>query len=102
VIPLLGNIDALRALIARSPQRVTIRRDSGIAGDMAVLVLTNAQWQEQQQHQARIQQEELRRRQMEEEAKARLQAQNQLIASIKKDAPWFYSDPQNNIQVRSK
>lgn len=100
VIPLLGNIDALRALIARSPQRVSLRRDPGLAGEMAVLVMTNAQWQEQQQIQARIQQEEIRRRHLEEEAKARLQTQNQLAASIKKDAPWFYSDPQNNIQVR--
>jgi len=68
---------------------------------MAVLVLTNAQWQEQQQHEALIQQEELRRRQMEEEAKARMEAQNRLVASIKQDAPWYYSDPQNNIQVRN-
>jgi len=99
VIPLLGNIDSLRALIARSPQRVSLRRELGPVGELAVLVMTNAQWQEQQQQiQVRIQQEELRRRRMEEEAKARLQAQNQLTASIKKDAPWFYSDPQNNIQ----
>jgi hypothetical protein len=98
VIPLLGNIDALRALIARSPQRVSLRRDPGLAGEMAVLIMTNTQWQEQQQIQARIQQEEMRRRHLEEEAKARLQTQNQLAASIKKDAPWFYSDPQNNIQ----
>lgn len=98
VVPLLGNIDALRALIARSPQRVSLRRDPGLAGEMAVLIMTNTQWQEQQQIQARIQQEEMRRRHLEEEAKARLQARNQLAASIKKDAPWFYSDPQNNIQ----
>ncbi len=101
VIPLLGNIDALRALIARSPQRVSLRRDPGLAGEMAILLMTNAQWQEQQQIQARMQQEELRRRHLEEEAKARLQTQNQLAASIKDDAPWFYSDPQNNIQVSS-
>mmetsp|Transcript_10936 Transcript_10936/g.31744 ORF Transcript_10936/g.31744 Transcript_10936/m.31744 type:complete len:1115 (+) Transcript_10936:384-3728(+) len=98
LINLLGNIDALRALIARSPQRVSLRRDPGLAGEIAVLVMTNAQWQEQRQIQARIQQEQLRRRHMEEEAKARLQAQNQLTASIKRDAPWYYSDPQNNIQ----
>jgi len=98
VIPLLGNIDALRALITRSPQRVSLRRDPGLGGEMAVLIMTNAQWQEQQQIQARIQQEEMRRRHLEEEAKARLETQNQLAASIKKDAPWFYSDPQNNIQ----
>jgi hypothetical protein len=65
---------------------------------MAILVMTNTQWQEQQQIQARIQQEEMRRRHLEEEAKARLQTQNQLAASIKENAPWFYSDPQNNIQ----
>jgi hypothetical protein len=103
VIPLLGNIDALRALIARSPRRVSLRREPGLAGEIAVLSMTNSQWQEQQQHQqqmqARMQQEEMRRRHLEEEAKARLQTQNQLSASIKKDAPWFYSDPQNNIQV---
>ena len=99
VVPLLGNIDALRALIARSPQRVSLRRDPGLSGEMAILVMTNTQWQEQQQIQARIQQEEMRRRHLEEEAKARLQTQNQLAASIKENAPWFYSDPQNNIQV---
>jgi hypothetical protein len=65
---------------------------------MAVLVLTNAQWQQAQMQQ----QEELRRqRQMEEEAASRAQAQNRLAASINLDAPWFYSDPQNNIQVSS-
>ena len=101
VVPLLGNIDALRALIARSPQRVSLRQDPGLAGEMAILVMTNAQWQEQQQIQARMQQEEMRRRHLEEEAKTRLQTQNQLAASIKPDAPWFYSDPQNNIQVSS-
>ena len=101
VVPLLGNIDALRALIARSPQRVSLRRDPSMAGEMAILVITNAQWQEQQQMQARMQQEEMRRRHLEEEAKARLQTQNQLAASIKAGAPWFYSDPQNNIQVSS-
>ena len=99
VIPLLGNIDALCALIARSPQRVSLRREPTLGGEIAVLGMTNSQWQEQQQIQARMQQEEMRRRHLEEEAKARLQTQNQLAASIKQDAPWFYSDPQNNIQV---
>eukprot|EP00536_Pseudo-nitzschia_multiseries_P017109 jgi/Psemu1/321126/estExt_fgenesh1_pm.C_13830001 len=98
VVPLLGNIDALRALIARSPQRVNLRRDPALGGEIAHLVMTNGRWNEQHQMQARIQQEQLRRRRMEEEAKARLQAQNQLTASIKRDAPWYYSDPQNNIQ----
>jgi len=96
VIPLLNNVDALRALIARSPQRVALRRDPSFAGDMAVLLMTNAQWQQQQQAQARLQQEELRRRRLEEEARA--QAQSRANAQINPTLPWFYSDPQNNIQ----
>lgn len=102
VIPLLGNVDALRALIARSPQRVVLRRDP-MAGDMAQLLLTNVQWQQQQQ--VRAQQEELQRREqqrrLEEEAaaRARSEAQNRPKAQIDADAPWFYSDPQGNVQV---
>jgi hypothetical protein len=100
VIPLLSNADALRALIARSPQRIALRRDPNFAGDVAVLSMTNAQWQQQQQQvQARLQQEEVQRRQMEEEAAARVQAQRSVAAPINPEAPWFYSDPQNNIQV---
>lgn len=106
VIPLLSNVDSLRALVARSPHRVALRRDPGFGGDMAVLLMTNAQWQQQQQQQqvqARMQQEELQRRQLEKEAVARAQAQQaqgRLVASINHESPWFYSDPQNNIQVR--
>jgi hypothetical protein len=100
VIPLLSNADALRALIARSPQRIALRRDPNFAGDMAVLSMTNVQWQQQQQQvQARLQQEEVQRRQMEEEAAAREEAQRSVAAPINPEAPWFYSDPQNNIQV---
>lgn len=100
VIPLLGNVDALRALIARSPQRVVLQRDP-MAGDMAQLLLTNVQWQQQ----VRAQQEELQRREqqrrLEEEAaaRARSEAQNRPKTQIDADAPWFYSDPQGNIQV---
>lgn len=106
VIPLLSNVDALTALIARSPQRVALRRDPNFPGDMAVLVLTNAQWQQQQVARSRSRQEELHRheqqRRIEEEAaaaRARSEAQHRAVASIVPDAPWFYSDPQNNIQV---
>lgn len=102
VIPLLGNVDALRALIARSPQRIALRRDPNFAGDMAVLLMTNAQWQQQQQVQARLQQEDLQRRRLEEEERARVQALNRATAQINPDAPWFYSDPQANIQVRER
>lgn len=98
VIPLLSNVDALRALVARSPQRIELRRDPNFAGDLAILSLTNAQWQ-QQQVQARLQQDEVQRRRMEEEAAARANAQRGSSAPINPDAPWFYSDPQNNIQV---
>jgi hypothetical protein len=61
--------------------------------------MTNSQWQQQQQVQARLQQEEMQRRRMEEEAVARAQAQNRAL--INPDLPWFYSDPQNNVQVSS-
>lgn len=101
VIPLLSNVDALKALISRSPQRVALRRDPGFSGDIAHLLLTNSQWQQQQQQQAhaRAQQEdELRRRRMEEQSRA--QAQKMAASHIHPDKPWFYSDPQNNIQVR--
>ena len=101
VLPLLGNVDALRALIARSPQRVALRRDPSFNGDMAVLLMTNVQWQQQrqqqQQAQARQQQEELHRRRMEEEAMAQRQRSSSI--QIHPDLPWFYSDPQKNIQV---
>jgi hypothetical protein len=103
VIPLLGNADSLRALIARSPQRVALRRDPSFGGEMAVLLMTNSQWQQQEQQrqrqQAQMQQEELRRRRQMEEAASRAQSQSRLAASINLDAPWFYSDPQSNIQV---
>lgn len=106
VVPLLGNVEALRALLARSPQRVALRHDPNFGGDMAVLLMTNTQWQQQQQQQqaqARLQEEELQRRRAAEEAEAtaRAKAQNQAIGPINPDQPWFYSDPQNNIQVSS-
>lgn len=94
VIPLLGHVDALRALIARSPQRVSLHRDPSFGGDIAVLAMTNSQWQ-QQQLQARMQQEEIERRRLEEAEKSRVP----LVTKIDPKAPWFYSDPQNNIQV---
>lgn len=96
VIPLLGHVDALRALIARSPRRVSLHRDPSFGGDIAVLTMTNSQWQQQQQQlQARLQQEEMERRRLEEEEKSRVPA----ATRIDPQAPWFYSDPQNNVQV---
>lgn len=103
VVPLLGSTDALRALIARHPRRVALRPDPAFGVDMAVLLLTNTQFQQQQQQaQARAQQElQFRDQQM------RMQAMQQGIPNggapkppvSVPDAPWFYSDPQKNIQV---
>ena len=65
VVPLLGNADALRALIARHPRRIQLAKDPAFGAEMAVLVLSNSQWQQaqaQEQH-TRVQQDEMRRRQ---------------------------------------
>jgi hypothetical protein len=98
VIPLLNNVDSLRALIARSPQRVALRRDPSFPGEMAVLLVTNAQWQQQQQQRAQQQQQQEMQQRMEMQ---RRQEQAARPAAIDANAPWFYSDPQGNIQVRS-
>jgi hypothetical protein len=104
VIPLLGNAEALRALVARHPRRIAIRQDPAFGAEMAVLLLTNAQFQsqrqqQQQEAQARAQQEEMQRR----ESQLRMQQRNQNGGHppIVAEAPWFYSDPQSNIQVRA-
>jgi len=117
VVPLLGNVDALKSLIARHPRRVSIKMDpNGFGGEFAVLLLTNQQWQQQQQQIA--QQEEIQRQQQQQQqqqqllmqqqqqqqaaaARAQAEAQQQAAAvttTIVPDAPWFYADPQNNIQ----
>ena len=122
VIAILANPDALRALIARHPQRIALVRDPAMGAEMAALVLTNQQWQMQQaraqQAQAREQEELQRRRVLEEqqqrqkmEALARereaqerqiqLQKQQQQPQAVVSNAPWFYADPQGNIQVSS-
>ena len=102
VIPLLGTIDALRALIARHPNRIGLRQDPAFGAEMAVLLLTNAQWVKQEQL---ARQEELQRieQQRREEAmrRAAAAAQKSQVPLISAGAPWFYSDPQNNVQVRT-
>jgi hypothetical protein len=71
---------------------------------MAVLLVTNVQWQQQQEQEARAEQEEMQRREqqlrMEEERKAAAARAQSDFRNFKviADAPWFYSDPQNNIQ----
>jgi glutamine synthetase adenylyltransferase len=98
VIPLLGSVDALRALIARHPNRIGLRQDPAFGSEMAVLLLTNAQWAKQEQLARQEEQRciELQRR---EEARRQAAAQKPQAAIISPDAPWFYSDPQNNVQV---
>ena len=103
VVPLLNNVDALRALLIRNSSRVRVQHDPAFGAEVAVLVVTNSQWQEQQA--ARAQQDEMRRRmqQLEEQQKQQAQRQREESAarsrrSFRPDAPWFYSDPQGNIQ----
>lgn len=131
VIAILSTGNALRALIARHPQRIALVRDPQLGAEMAALVLSNQQWQarqaqmaQQQQAQNQAREQELRQQQealvraqqqrQQQEAIARAQAaqareaqerhmqqqqqQNQSQTVIK-DAPWFYADPQGNIQV---
>jgi GYF domain len=109
VIPLLSNVDALRALLLRNPRRVAIRQDPALRAEMAALLITNAQWQQhQQQQQALLHQQQLQQQQQEElvrrEQQRRLEEQqaaalrSQQQQQIMFDAPWFYSDPSKNIQ----
>lgn len=120
VVPLLGNVEALRALLARHPSRIALRQDPAFGTEMAVLLLNNAQFQQRNQQQQQEMQEERRQRQ---EAQARAAQQEEIrrreqqirmqqqanqnggrggLPQMVPDAPWFYSDPQNNIQVRNK
>jgi hypothetical protein len=93
VIPLLGSVDSLRALIARHPNRIVLQQDPAFGTEMAVLLLTNPQWQ-------RSREEEFQRAKQERREEAMRQAAvTQQKPRILADTPWFYSDPQNNIQV---
>ena len=128
VIPLLSNTDALRALILRNPQRIALRSNPVFGTEMAALLLTNAQWQQQQsaqqqqqqsaqqqqqqpaqQQQAalRSQQEELQRQQAQQRQLQQQRQQEKAAAAaaavaavppVVDGAPWYYSDPQSNIQ----
>jgi len=115
VIAILSSIDQLRALISRHPQRIHLGTEGGVI--MAQLRLNNQQWQvaqaqiaqakavqEQQELQRRrLQEEQLRQQQAaQQEALARARAleqerQKQQVKIIP-NAPWFYADPQGNIQ----
>lgn len=109
VIPLLGTVEALRALIVRHPMRFALGKDPTFGAEMAVLVMNNAAWQQQQQAA-----EDLQRRQQEEhqkmlaarqeaeraeaEARAHEAAKAQEEPVVITDSPWFYADPQGNVQ----
>lgn len=96
VIPILGSVDALRALIVRHPLRFALTKDPTFGAEMAVLVMNNMQWQ---QHRAA---EELQHQKMlaakEAEARAKAEAARVSKQVIIPDAPWYYADPQGNIQ----
>merc|ERR1719296_548247 len=103
VIPLLGSIDALKALLARHPQRFALAKEPQYGVDVAILILSNAQWGQQKQ------QEEMQRQQHMQAAQAAAQAQQEVKVTPPTttttqtqtkvtNAPWFYADPQGNIQ----
>ena len=101
VIPLLSTVDALRALMQRNSRRISVRHDPAFGSEMAILNMTNAQWQLQQQQDAlaqRQQEEERRRRDELELQQQRQAAAANAMPPISVDAPWYYSDPQGNIQ----
>lgn len=120
VIAILSSVEALRALIARHPQRIQLGRDPTMGAEMAALRLTNEQWQVHQvQLQAQAQQlqaaqelelqrrlklqEEQARQQKQAEEMARREAEERtklerLAQSVVPNVPWFYADPQGNIQ----
>jgi GYF domain len=112
VMPLLNNIDSLRALLMRHPRRFAIRQDPTTRMEVVALLITNAQWISQQQQQDALhqqqslllqqQQEERQRleqqRRLEEQQAAIARAQQQQQQQIVPDAPWYYSDPSKNIQ----
>jgi len=105
VVPLLGTVDALRALVVRHPGRFALTKDPTFGTEMAVLVTNNDQWQQQKASEdlQRRQQEELQQRMAAKEAEAIAEAQAQARASesiVITDAPWYYADPQGNVQVR--
>ncbi len=99
VVPLLGTVDALRALVARHPRRFALMKDPSMGTEVAVLIVNNATWQQHKQA------EDLQRRQQEQQMLAAQQEAANRIEAEKKmpvitDSPWYYADPQGNVQVR--
>jgi len=134
VIAILSTVEALRALVARHPQRIQLGRDPTMGAEMAALRMTNLQFQEHQaqvaqakmlqeqqvklaeqqqaelQRRRALQEEQARQAQAQQEAMARAQAAQreeerkkqqaaaQQAPPVITDAPWYYADPQGNIQ----
>lgn len=98
VIPLLGTVDALRALIARHPNRFGLAKDPTFGAEIVVLVTNNAQWSQQQKAEEEIK----RRQQLAEQQRlmAITEAEERSRTNAITNAPWYYADPQRNIQVR--
>lgn len=82
VMSLLNSVDALRALLFRHPRRVAVRPDPSVGAEMAILLMTNAQW----------------RAAGEQEPPVRPAAKPQELPPVNPTQPWFYSDPSKNIQ----
>jgi hypothetical protein len=100
VVPLLSTTDALRALLVRHPRRVAMRQDPTFGSEMVVLLMTNAQFQ-QQESQVRAQKEQIQRREQQMRLQQGLQNGSRSTSlPVIVDAPWYYSDPQHQIQVR--
>lgn len=117
VINLVQNVDVLRSLLVRHPHRVSLARQaSEVTGQdvvVAGLLMSNAQFAQQQQAQQHQQEQarqlqQLRQKQAQAAAQveaARVQAeaekrkqQQQQKAIVITDAPWFYRDPSGNTQ----
>lgn len=105
VIPLLPNHEALKALLLRHPNRIQLGRDPAYGVDVAVLVLTTSQFASLQQEQQQEIQRQQQRHHQQQQATAAAEAQARSIyqqlqqrPKVASTAPWYYADPQGNIQ----
>jgi len=105
VIPLLPNHEALKALLLRHPNRIQLGRDPAYGVDVAALTLTNSQFASLQQEQQQEIQRQQQRHHQQQQATAAAEAQARSIyqqlqqrPKVSSKAPWYYADPQGNIQ----
>ena len=99
VVPLLGTTDALRALLARHPARVAIRPDHGFGIDMAILLLTQTQFQNEPGQKDTPAAEPAQKETFVQSTPNVPPPAPPAPPPIVDGAPWYYSDPQKNIQV---